>query len=77
VCFSPDGKRILTGSADNTARVWDTETGQAKAVLKGHTNWVRSVCWSPDGTRVLTGSDDFTARVRDTEIGQEALQLGR
>jgi len=27
VCFSPDGKRILTGSADRTARLWDADTG--------------------------------------------------
>ncbi len=30
VAFSPDGKRIVTGSADQTARVWDVETGQQK-----------------------------------------------
>ncbi len=28
VCFSPDGKRILSGSADNTVKVWDATSGQ-------------------------------------------------
>ena len=34
--FSPDGARVVTGSDDNTARIWDTATGQTIAVLKGH-----------------------------------------
>ena len=68
VAFSPDGKRVLTGSIDKTARVWDAETGQEKAVLMGHTP-VTSVAFSPDGKRILTGSDDKTARVWDAETG--------
>src|SRR5438067_2221103 len=35
VTFSPDGKCVLTGSYDTTARVWDAETGQEQAGLKG------------------------------------------
>jgi WD40 repeat protein len=35
VAFSPDGKRVLTGSDDNAARLWDAATGEAVATLKG------------------------------------------
>jgi hypothetical protein len=66
VAFSPDGKRVVTGSQDNTARVWDL-SGQTPAAtrLDGHRGWVLSVAFSPDGKRVLTGSQDNAARVRD------------
>ena len=37
VDFSPDGKKILSGSYDNTIRVWDAETGkQIIPPLEGH-----------------------------------------
>ena len=39
VAFSPDGKRIASGSADNTVRVWDADTGQPVGQpLTGHTD---------------------------------------
>ncbi len=66
VAFSPDGKRVLTGSYDKTAKIWDAETGQELLTLKGHGNYVSSVAFSPDGKRVLTGSRDGTAKIWET-----------
>jgi hypothetical protein len=63
--FSPDGKRVVTASFDQTARLWDGETGKEIAVLKGHTGAVNSAAFSPDGKRVVTASDDNTARLWD------------
>src|SRR5262249_8445230 len=54
VAFSPDGKRVVTGTADRTVRVWDARTGTTLAELKGHTGAVTSVSFSADGTRLLT-----------------------
>jgi len=59
VAFSLDGRRILTGSMDNTAKVWDAETGQELFSLKGHTSFVTSVAFRPDGRRILTGSGNI------------------
>jgi len=75
VAWSPDGKRILSGSGDNTLKVWDAETGQELLSLKGHTGHVRSVAWSPDGKRILSGSGDNTLKVWDADQGQEFLSL--
>ena len=56
MAFSPDGKRIVTGSGDKTVKVWDAGTGQETLTLKGHTGMVSSVAFSPDGKRIVTGS---------------------
>jgi WD40 repeat protein len=75
VAFSPDGTRIVTGSDDQTAKVWDARTGTALLELKGHTGPVWSVALSPDGTRIVTGSEDGTAKVWDARTGTALLAL--
>ena len=67
--FSPDGTRIVTASRDNTARLWDAETGALITPLEGHGNWVVHAAFSPDGTRIVTASHDNTARLWDAETG--------
>jgi WD40 repeat protein/tetratricopeptide (TPR) repeat protein len=71
VAFSPDGRRALTGSSDNTARLWDSNTGKELAVLRGHTGHVSLVAFSQNGERVLTESSDGTARLWDGHTGAE------
>jgi WD40 repeat protein len=72
--FSPDGTRIVTGSADKTAKVWD-EAGKVLTTLKGHSSDVNSVAFSPNGTRVVTASWDHTAMVWDLKTGKDPVTL--
>jgi WD40 repeat protein len=70
VAFSPDGKRVVSGSSDCTVRIWDAGTGKLVAgPFEGHTNFVWSVAFSPDGQRVVSGSHDHTVRIWDAETG--------
>ncbi|KAG8833251.1 hypothetical protein FRB91_000039 [Serendipita sp. 411] len=71
IAFSPDGCRIVSGSADKTIRLWDIETGQILGEpLRGHRANVYSVAFSPDGRQMASGSWDETIRLWDTETGQ-------
>ncbi|KAJ7238833.1 WD40-repeat-containing domain protein [Mycena haematopus] len=72
VVFSPDGKRIVSGSYDKTVRIWDAETGaKLRDLLGGHTDLVTSVAFSPDSKRIVFGSSDKTVRIWDAETGAE------
>ena len=73
--ISPDGTLLATGGVDNTARIWDIQSGEEIATLQGHTDWIRSVDFSADGTRLATGGDDRTARVWDVDSGDETATL--
>ena len=54
--FSPDGERIVTASADKTARLWNATTGKPVAEPMKHESVVNSAQFSPDNQRVVTAS---------------------
>ncbi len=70
VAFSPEGDRVLTGSDDKTARLWDARSGKPLGELLRHNGALRAVAFSPEGDRVLTGSEDNTARLWDARSGK-------
>ena len=71
VAFSPDGTRIVSGSLDQTLRIWHVAAAQQVGdPLKGHMAAAVSVAYSPDGTRIVSGGWDSTVRLWDATTGQ-------
>ena len=68
--FSPDGSRIVTGSWDSSARVWNVASGRDELKLMGqHTSYVNTAVYSPDGEMILTASDDKSAVLWNARTG--------
>ena len=63
LAFSPDGKTVVSGSDDDTLRIWDTNIGTMLRQLSGHNNDVKSVVFSVDGKMLASGSKDASVRL--------------
>ena len=70
VSFSPDGQYMVSGSEDNTVRLWSVESCELLRTMKGHTSYVTSVAFSPDGGSVVSGSQDKTVRLWSVKSGE-------
>ena len=69
VAFSPDGARLVSASADHTARVWDVKTGREMVCFRGHVQRIYEAKFSPDGRRIASASADKTVKVWDADTG--------
>jgi WD40 repeat protein/serine/threonine protein kinase len=76
VTFSPDGKTILAGGANDVALVWDAVSGRLLYRLAGHSDWVLDVGISPDGTIGFTLGRDRQIILWDLQTGQEVRRFG-
>jgi F-box/WD-40 domain protein MET30 len=59
---------LLTGSLDNTVKLWDMDSGSCVRTLFGHVEGVWGLAY--DTLRVVSGSHDKTIRVWDMDSGR-------
>ncbi len=75
LAYSPDGRRLASGSADKTLRLWDPAAGKELAVLRGHEQRVEWLTYSPDGQRICS-LDRESGRLWDATTGRPIAVLG-
>jgi WD40 repeat protein len=74
IAWSPDGRRIVSGSYDNTVKVWDAESGRELRTIPVDDS-LYSAQFSPDGGRIIRGSFDNTVNIFDAATGREIRSL--
>lgn len=75
IAVLPDGRRLVTGSLDNTLSVIDLENGLELHKLQGHTKGVQRIAITPDGSHVVSASWDHTLKIWDLQTGMEVRTL--
>ena len=70
LAFSPNGRFIVSGSKDDTIRIWEVASARCVMTLEGHEKSVLSVAVSADGHYLLSGSEDHTVKLWETKTGK-------
>ncbi|XP_032223290.2 apoptotic protease-activating factor 1 [Nematostella vectensis] len=67
IAVTPDTKKIITGGADGSIRVWDYETGKELNKLLDHTKLVYTLALSPHADFLVSGAFDHTVKIWDMD----------
>jgi len=70
VAVTPDGLQAISGSRDNTLKVWNLATGELRHTLQGHSGSVKAVAVTPDGLQAISSSWDNTLKVWNLATGK-------
>jgi WD40 repeat protein len=70
LAISADGKLLVSGSWDQTIKIWQLETGQLLHTLKGHRDRVYAIALTPDGQIIASGSADKTIKLWHVQTGE-------
>ena len=68
--ITPDGQKLISGSFDETIKIWDLETGYLLNTLKFHTGGVKCVAITPDGQTLVSAGWDNTIKIWDLKTNE-------
>jgi WD40 repeat protein len=70
ICLTEDKYYAISGSWDDSIRVWDILSGKCIRVIKGHASWVTSICLHPNGKTLISASRDSFLKSWEIQSGK-------
>ena len=75
VTVTPDGRKLISGSSDETLKIWNLESGKEECTLSSHPDAINALVVTPDGKQVISGSNNETLKIWDLKTGQLLFSL--
>lgn len=75
ICFSPNGKWVVSGAADDKVKVWNVETGKLEIEIKAGQESVSTVAFSPSGKTIASAGKDRTTKLWKPKSGKQYARL--
>ncbi len=77
LAWSPDGKTLVSGAADRTARSWDVATGEERSRLTDDGAGITALTYAPDGSWLAVGSGQGTFFAWDPASAAEVHEASK
>lgn len=71
IAYNPNGKILVSGSYDNTVKLWNLTKNKEIRTFKGHSAWVAAVAITPNNKNLVSSSYDNTIKLWNMVNGQQ------
>ncbi|MBD2295218.1 DnaJ domain-containing protein [Anabaena sphaerica FACHB-251] len=68
--ITPDGKTLISGSSDNTIKIWNLQTGELQCTFTQHSTAVLSIAIHLDGKTIASSSKDGIIKLWNLQTGE-------
>lgn len=75
ITFHPNGRYLVSSSADSTVKVWDLRQGHILYTLYGHEGSANAVQFSPSGDYFTSGGNDSVVMIWKSNLNQFEQEL--